>query len=86
MMDLFLKNTQLHMHKTITDGLESCVLLVDYCNVFISFHSDGTHSLQKDPFVSKSYNANFLKSALIKKQTHLHFGWPEGEYIYIFFT
>uniref|UniRef100_A0A673MWF3 HECT-type E3 ubiquitin transferase n=1 Tax=Sinocyclocheilus rhinocerous TaxID=307959 RepID=A0A673MWF3_9TELE len=33
----------------LTDGLEWCGLLVDYCDVFISCldsHSDGTHSLQ----------------------------------------
>ncbi len=36
-------------HKMLTDGLELCGLLVDYCDVFISClnsHSDGTHSLQ----------------------------------------
>ncbi len=45
MMDLFLRNTQM-----VIDGLESCGLLVDYCDVFISCldsHSDGTHSLQR---------------------------------------
>ncbi len=34
----------------LTDGLEWCGLLVDYCDVFISCldsHSDGTHSLQR---------------------------------------
>ncbi len=33
----------------LSDGLEWCGLLVDYCDVFISCldsHSDGTHSLQ----------------------------------------
>ncbi len=30
----------------LIDGLESCGLLVDYCDVFISSRSDGTHSLQ----------------------------------------
>ncbi len=37
------------LHKMLIDGLESCGLLVDYCDVFISCldsHSDGTHSLQ----------------------------------------
>ncbi len=37
------------LHKMLTDGLEWCGLLVDYCDVFISCldsHSDGTHSLQ----------------------------------------
>ncbi len=36
--------------KTLTDGLESSGLLVDYFDVFISCldsHSDGTHSLQR---------------------------------------
>ncbi len=36
--------------KMLTDGLEWCGLLVDYCDVFISCldsHSDGTHSLQR---------------------------------------
>ncbi len=36
--------------KMLIDGLESCGLLVDYCDVFISCldsHSDGTHSLQR---------------------------------------
>ncbi len=25
---------------------------------------------------------DFSKSVLMKKQTHLHLGWPEGEYIF----
>ncbi len=25
---------------------------------------------------------NFSKCVLMKKQTHLHIGWPEGEYIF----
>ncbi len=41
---------QLSLHKALIEGLESCWLLVDYRDVFISYfnsHSDGTHSLQK---------------------------------------
>ncbi len=34
----------LSLHKTLTDVLESCGLLVDYCD---DSHSDGTHSLQR---------------------------------------
>ncbi len=37
-------------NKMLTEGLESCGLLVDCCDVFISCldsHSDGTHSLQR---------------------------------------
>ncbi len=43
MMNWIITNTQW------IDGLETCGLLVDYCDVFISCldsHSDGTHSLQ----------------------------------------
>ncbi len=45
----FLQTCSSSLHKTLTDGLESCELLVDYCHVFIrcsDSHSDGTHSLQ----------------------------------------
>ncbi len=48
-MDLFLTNTVFPLLKMLTDGLEWCGLLVDYCDVFISCldsHSDSTHSLQ----------------------------------------
>ncbi len=47
MMKLFLINKQLLSSQDVTDGLEWCGLLVDYCDVFISCldsHSDGTHS------------------------------------------
>ncbi len=38
------------LHNLLTDVLEWCVLLVNYCDVLISCldsHSDGTHSLQR---------------------------------------
>ncbi len=50
LMDFFLRNAQLSLHNTSIDGLESCGLLVDYCDFFISCldsHTDGTHSLQR---------------------------------------
>ncbi len=43
----FLQTRSFCLLKTLTDGLEWCGLLVDYCYVFISCldsHSDGTHS------------------------------------------
>ncbi len=46
----FLQTFSFWLYKTLTDGLEWCGLLVDYCDVFISCldsHSDGTHSLQR---------------------------------------
>ncbi len=45
MVDLCLTNMQLGFHKTLTDGLERCGLLVYYFNVCISCldsHSDDT--------------------------------------------
>ncbi len=59
------------LHKIINDGLQSCRLLVDYCDVFISCldsHSDGTHSLQKINWWANDVMPNFPKSVLMKKQ------------------
>ncbi len=58
---------------------------MDYCDVFISCldsHSDGTHSLQRIHWCASDVMLNFSKSVLTEKQTHLHLGWPEGEYIF----
>ncbi len=66
----------------LTDGLEWCGLLVDYCDVFISSldsHSDGTHSLQRIHWWTSDVKLNFSKSFLMKKQTSL--GCHEGECI-----
>ncbi len=55
---------------------------VDYCDAFISCldsHSDGTHSLQRIRCWTSDVMLHFSKSALMKKQTHLHFEWLEGE-------
>ncbi len=49
-MDLFLTNMQLFTSQDFIAGLESCGLLVDYCDVFIrclDSYSDGTHSLKR---------------------------------------
>ncbi len=72
MMDLYLSNTQLFTSR------------VDYRDVFISCldpNSDGTHSLQRIHWWASDLMLNFSKSVPMKKQTHLHLGWPEGEYI-----
>ncbi len=64
--------------------MEWCVLLVDYCDVFISCldsNSDGTHSLQSIHWWASDAMLHFSKSVLMKKQTHLHL--PKGEYIVI---
>ncbi len=68
------------LHKMLTDGLEWCGLLVDYCDVFISCldsHSDGTHSLQRIHWWVSDVMLHFSKSVLMKKQTHLHLGWSK---------
>ncbi len=72
-------------HKMLTDGLESCGLLVDYSSyVFISCldsHSDGTHSLQRILWWASDVILNFSKSVSMNKQTHLHLGCCKGENI-----
>ncbi len=55
----------------LTDGLEWCGLLVDYCDVFISCldsHSDGTHSLQRIHWWASDVMLYFSKSVLMKKK------------------
>ncbi len=39
-----------------------------------------------DPLARKWCNANFSKSVLKKKQTHLHFEWPEGKFLFSKFS
>ncbi len=85
----FLQTCRFSLRKTLIDGLESCGLLVDYCDVFISSldsHSDGTHSLQRFHWWTSDVMLTFSKSVQMKKQTHLHLGWPEGEYIFSKFS
>ncbi len=70
-------------HKMLIDVLEMRGLLVDYCNVFINSldsHSNDTHSLQRSHWWASDQMQNFVKSPPMKKLTHLHLGWPEGEY------
>ncbi len=58
------------LHMTLIDGLESCGLLVDYCDGLISClnsHSDGTHSLQKIHWGANYVMLNFSKSVRMKK-------------------
>ncbi len=56
---------------------------MDYCDVFfVDPDSDGTHSLQRILKLASGVMLNVSKSVLMKQQTHLHFGWPEGEHIF----
>ncbi len=73
------------LDKMLTDGLALCGLLVDYCDGFISCLdslSDGTHSLLRIHWWASDAILNFSKSVHMKKQSHLHLGWPEGECIF----
>ncbi len=57
--------------KMLTDGLDWCGLLVDYCDVFISCldsYSDGTHSLQSIHCWVNDVMLYFSKSFPTKKQ------------------
>ncbi len=66
----FLQTHSVLLYKMLIDGLESCVLLVDYCYVFVSCldsHSDGTHSLQRIHWWA--YDVIYVPK---KKQTHLN--------------
>ncbi len=83
MMDwiCFLQICSFLLQKTLIYGLESCGLLVDYCEVYISClnsHSDGTHSLQRILWWASDVTLHFSKSVPMKKQTHLHLKWHWG--------
>ncbi len=67
------------LYKMLTDGLEWCGLLVDYCDVFYQLLglSFWRHPFTaEDPLVSRWCNATFIQ---MKKHTLLFLGWPEGE-------
>ncbi len=81
-MEDCITNTRFLVHKTLIGELESCQLLVDYCDFFINSHSQGTHALQRIQLVSKW--SNFSKVVQIKKKTH--FGWPQSEYVFSKFS
>ncbi len=71
-MDTFV-TSNLSLHETLIDALESCGLLVDYRDVFsLDFHSDGTHSLHSIHWWANDVVLNFSKSVLMKKHTQLH--------------
>ncbi len=79
----------------LTDGLEWCGLLVDYCDVFISCldsHSDGTHSLQSIHCWDSDAVTHFSKS---DEETHLSgmawgqtfiFGWTNVKLCWMQFS
>ncbi len=61
-----------------------------HCRASIDSHSDGTHSLQsihwlsfwRHPFTAEHPLLRHISPNLMKKQTHLHLWWPEGEILF----
>ncbi len=73
----FLQTHSLLLHKMLIDGLELCGLLWCFYQLFGLWRHPFT---AEDPLVSKWHNTKFLN--LMKTQTRLHLGWPEGGYIF----
>ncbi len=83
-MDL-LQTLSFSLHKTLSDGLESCGLHEDFCDVFINCldsHADGTHSLQRIHWWASDAMLNLIKFVLMNEQTYLYLEWPEEESIF----
>ncbi len=71
----------------LTDGLEWCELLVDYCDVFISCldsHSDGTHSLQRIHWWATDVMIHFSKSETNSSTSWMAWGWVNFQQNFIF--
>ncbi len=50
---------------------------MDYCDVFINSHSDGTHLLQKTHWWAIDVIINLAKSVLMKNNILLYYFWQE---------
>ncbi len=80
--NLFLKTHSFWHLKTFIDGLEWCGLL--WCFYQLIRLSFWRHPFTtEDPLVNKVMGC-YISQNLLQKQTHLHLGWPEGEYIFVF--
>ncbi len=88
-MDLFLTNT--HLLSSPDDNWWT----VDYCDVFIRlsfwrhpFTAEHpltlilTAPIHRRASIAETLMQWHISPNLMKKQTHLHLGWPEGEYIF----
>ncbi len=63
----------------LTDGLEWCGLLWCFYQLF-------GHSFWRHPFTAEQVMQCYISPNLMKKQTHLLLGWPEGEHIFSKFS
>ncbi len=68
-----------HFHKTLIYGLEWCGLLWFFISCLDSY-CDGTHSLQRIHWWASDIMLNVSKSVMMKRQTHLHLGWPKCDF------
>ncbi len=88
-MDLFLTNMQLFFNKMLIDGLDSCELLVDYCDVFISCLNSNfwRHPFTAEyPMVSKWFEeVNFSKS-ISNKETNSSTSWMALRWVHFFLS
>ncbi len=84
-MDLFITNIQLFSSQDVNWWIGvvwiTCGLLWCFISCLDS-HSDGTHPLQWTHWWASDVMLHFSKQVPMKKQTHLHLGWPEREYIF----
>ncbi len=87
-VDLFLTNMQLFFNKMLIDGLDSCELLVDYCDVFISCLNSNfwRHPFTAEyPMVSKWFEeVNFSKS-ISNKETNSSTSWMALRWVHFLF-
>ncbi len=89
MTDLFPSNMQLFTLQDInwSDGVMWITYGLVWCFYQLVRLSFWRHPFTaEDPLVSKWCNSNFSKSVPMKKQSHLHLGRPDGEYIFVLLT
>ncbi len=83
------KNCELHRHLALhnppmdpngcrQNESPNCWVIMMLFSAFWALNSDGTHSLQS---IAETVMQWCIYPNLMKKQTHLHLGWPEGEHI-----
>ncbi len=79
------------LHKMLIDGLETCWLLVDYYDVFISFldsHSEGTYSLQRIHWWARHVMLKYLQicsdEEISSPTSSIDSGWVHFLQIFIF--
>ncbi len=87
-MDLFLTNMQLFTSQDVnwwTGGVDYLWIIVVFYQLFgLPFWRHP--SLQRIHWLASDLMLHFSKSVLMKKQTQLYRGWPDGEYIFSRFS